>query len=747
MNILKNSKELNKIEDACIQDAAPACVARCPAHVDARGIIKAIKTHDFSGAYKILSTSVPFPHIISETCSRVCERACVRESLGGRVQIGELEKACVFYGYRKSVLNKAFLPKKNEKIAIIGGGLSGLTAAYYSRRKGFHVDIYEKSSELGGKLKSLLQKKMIDDDISILFELGVNVLYNEEIKDISEIEGKYDAIYIATGKGTFDFEIDKETLYVKDNLFAGGSGRTEEYSSIFSLSDGKHAATSIERHLQNVSKTFGRENEGSYDVKFNINKEEIALEKPVVASGATFTKEEAILESTRCIDCRCNECTKGCAFLNHYKTTPKKFIREVRNCLAISVGDRFANEAINSCSECGFCAAVCPVGIDTGNVCGDAKKKMVKTNKMPPSAHDFALNDMAHSNGDDCFLAKHQYGHEKSEYVFFPGCQLGATAADVVKRTYIDLCKRLHGGVGLILGCCGAIAKWAAREELFSDTLDNLKDIWYNMGKPEIITACPTCYKVFTENISEMKVTGIWDIFNKIGLPELEREPLKLAVHDACTTRDYEEIHSSVREVLGKMGMELEELKYSRELTQCCGYGGLIGFVNRELSDKTAEMRIRQSEEEYVVYCINCRDRFMANGKKAYHILELIFNEYDDEIKKFGWSERRSRRENLKRELLKEFWGEHMENATDFEIYLEGNTSEIIEERMILLSDIRSVIERAKSTGKKLKDSATGDFIASCKVGSVTFWVWYTEVEDGYAVHKAYSHRMKIEGM
>ena len=739
------SKELTKVEDICIQDAPPACVAKCPVHVDARGMINAVRSGDFAGAYKLFSAVVPFPRIIAATCPRVCEGVCARASLGGALQIRALECACVKYGYKKSVLNKAFLPKRNEKIAVVGGGLSGLTAAYYLRRKGLHVDVYEKSDKLGGKLKDLLPQETIDDDISILFELDVNTLYNEEVKDVSEIESKYDAIYCATG--TFDFSIESDTFYVRDNLFAGGSGRTEEYSSIVSLSDGKRAATSIERQLQQVSKSFGRENEGSYDTQFQVNADGVERKSPIAATSECFSKEEAIAESERCIDCRCEECTKGCTFLAYYKTNPKKFIREVRNCLAISVGNRFANEAINSCSECGFCGAVCPVGLDTGIVCADAKVKMVETNKMPPSAHDFALNDMAHSNGDDCALVKHQHGHSKSSYVFFPGCQIGATAPDIVKKTYADLCGRLSGGVGFISGCCGAIAKWAAQSELFSDSLNRLVSIWSEMGKPEVITACPTCYHVFSEHTPEIKISGIWDVFRESGLPAVARKPLTLAIHDACTTRKQATIHFTVRELLKEMGMVTEELKYSHELTQCCGYGGLTGFVNHELSDKTAEARITQSPSDFVVYCINCRDRFMANGKKAYHLLELCYGAQDGEIRKFSWSERRRNRENLKRELLNEFWGEKMEEHVDCEISFEGNTRKLIEKRMILLSDIRRVIMNAETTGKKLIDCETGNYIATRKVGKVMFWVWYKPTERGYAVHKAYSHRMKIEGM
>ena len=80
---------------------------------------------------------------------------------------------------------------------------------------------------------------------------------------------------------------------------------------------------------------------------------------------------------------------------------------------------------------------------------------------MPPSAHEFALQDMEFSNSEMATLARPQPGMASSKYLFFPGCQLTGSSPDHVKKTYKYLTDRLEGGVGLMLRCCGAPADWA----------------------------------------------------------------------------------------------------------------------------------------------------------------------------------------------------------------------------------------------------------------------------------------------
>jgi len=113
---------------------------------------------------------------------------------------------------------------------------------------------------------------------------------------------------------------------------------------------------------------------------------------------------------------------------------------------------------INSCMLCGLCEELCPGNFSMAAVCLDARRVMVGQNRMPPSAHEFALRDMAFANGDHCALARHAPGKDSSRHLFFPGCQLTACDPGGVAAAYDDLRARL-GKVGLLLSCCGAPAR------------------------------------------------------------------------------------------------------------------------------------------------------------------------------------------------------------------------------------------------------------------------------------------------
>ena len=160
--------------------------------------------------------------------------------------------------------------------------------------------------------------------------------------------------------------------------------------------------------------------------------------------------------------------------MRHYKSYPKKYLREIYNNLSIAMGTRHANKMINSCTLCGQCASVCPHGLNLGETVLEARRIMVEKGKMPSSAFEFALNDLAYSNSELAFLSRCAPGSKRSDYVFFPGCQLTAAAPGTVERTYRDLLERWNEKTGLLLGCCGVTADWAGETALFAKTKEQL---------------------------------------------------------------------------------------------------------------------------------------------------------------------------------------------------------------------------------------------------------------------------------
>ena len=437
--------------------------------------------------------------------------------------------------------------------------------------------------------------------------------------------------------------------------------------------------------------------------------------------------------------------------MQEYGSYPKSYVRQIYNNDAIVMGLRQGNKMINSCSLCGQCAAICPQGLDLGETCKATRESMVGKGKMPASAYDFALRDMAFNNSEDFALTRHQPGYDSSEYVFFPGCQLSASSPEQVEKIYGYLTEKLAGGVALMLRCCGAPADWAGDQELFQESLKVLVAEWESLGKPKLIVACSTCHSMFRDKFPGL--VSLWELMADLDLPVQDPQVSggKVAVQDACTTRHETVIQDSVRHLLTRLGYEIEELPYSKEQTKCCGFGGLTSFANPGLAKKIVEDRISESATDYVAYCAMCRDNFAAQGKRTFYLLDLIFGTNLEEAAirpRVGFSYRPENRAILRRKLLHLLWNEaapEKEGAfRTINLVLNEQVLELMEDRRILIEDMQQVIEHAERTGQKFINPDTGHNLAHFRPFKVTFWVEYQPQEQGFVVLNIYSHRMEI---
>jgi Fe-S oxidoreductase len=448
------------------------------------------------------------------------------------------------------------------------------------------------------------------------------------------------------------------------------------------------------------------------------------------------------------------ECVKACEYLAHYGRYPRRYVREIYNNLSIVSGTRAANSLINSCSLCGLCGEICPEQLDMGPVNQAARRLMVEQNRMPPSAHDFALRDMAFSNSAHFALARNRPGRRTSDYVLFPGCQLSASSPEHVERVYAYLTDRMGDrSVGLMLGCCGAPANWAGRAALFDSTLAVWREHLQAMGNPTVVLPCSSCHQVFKNHLPEVEIISLWEIFDQYGPPAGAAHPSRtFSVHDPCTTRYEIHIQDSVRNIVERLGYQIEELTLSRERTECCSYGGLMWLANGSLARKVVRRRIAESDADYVTYCIMCRDFFARQGKRTLHILDLIYDEDIDERATRGspgYSQRHENRVRLKRRLLKTIWGEEMDGSQPHEtirLNIAEDVQARLDERLILVEDIQRVIEYAERTRRRLFNPQTGRSLAYFKPTSVTYWVEYQPEGDGFTIFNAYSHRMEVPG-
>jgi Fe-S oxidoreductase len=762
-------------EAQCIQEQPPACTAGCPVHVDARAMAGHARAGNFKAGFAEFAKAVPLPHIVCRVCDHPCEAVCKRAEAGDAVRIRALERACVAFGHDASVLPRRQKNLNGKRVAVVGAGLSGLTVALDLAVKGHDVVVFEARRRPLEQFREgtapILPDTAIEADLARLAVMGIELRCNTRVdlgrgeRGLSDLTKAFDAVYLGVGRQQFDaalLDLDPAgriaiapVTYATSHpkVFAGGSQRyqPEPFSPITSLQDGRYAGLSISRLLQGASLSAGREGEGSYPTRLFTNTHGIASVPAVEPAGPEdgYSRDEAVLEAARCFPCACLECVKACDYLAEYKSYPKRYVREIYNNDGIVMGVRRANRMVNSCSLCGLCGAICPENLNMAEVCLDARESMVASGHMPPSLHEFALRDMAFSTSEAFAMARHAPGLEASAVVFFPGCQLSASSPSHVASAYDFLRTWLPGGVGLMLGCCGAPAHWAGQRDLFASTLATITGAWEGLGRPRIVTACSSCYRMFRDHLRDLPVSSLWTVLDEYGPPPVHPSVRgrPVAIHDPCTTRDDADIQRSVRRILVRQGVEYAELN-EPGYTTCCGYGGLMAFANRAVADKVVRRRVAESERDYLTYCAMCRDVFARSGKRALHVLDVLFaGEGADAAARAdpGFSRRRENRARLKTRLLREVWGEEMtETSDDLDLIVSADVLMRLEQKQILLEDVREVIRRCERSGEKLLDARSGHALGRARPGHVTYWVEYSAEGSRFVVHNAYSHRMQI---
>ncbi len=758
--------ELRVWESRCTQEEMPLCRAACPLQMDVRAFMEAVPG-GAPAARRLVERYLPLPGFFALICDHPCEEACLRRKLGGSLAIGRLEAWCARRAERQT--RPLPLPRKSKSFSIIGDGLAAFVAAWDLTRKGYPVTIFHAGEKPGELMLSLFMdsspygaeavSSAFYSELELMFK-GPLTCERRELNRglLEELCRSSDAVLIdASSAPSLAPEreaVDPLTLTNDGgNICFCGWGDSPAQQA----ADGRKAAATAERAASGVSITASRDKEGKTQSRLHTPLKGI-IAAPRIEGDGPLSDAEACTEASRCIRCQCLACVHECAYLQHYKGYPKMYARQIYNNAAIVKGQHLANNLINGCSLCGQCEELCPDDFSMADLCLAARREMVERGFMPPSAHEFALEDMDTANSELCslFLADPSR-KEACANLFFPGCQLAASRGEQVLRGYEHLRKGLNGGVALGLRCCGVPARWAGREDLFEQSVQEIREQWEALGRPRVITACASCLKTLKDSQPDMTLISLWEVLEK-ECPEPEsRLPETLSIQDPCSARHDSAWLSSVRSLLARHGVTVEEPGLSREKTACCGYGGLTWSAQPEVASAMASHRASQLPHDAVASCIMCRDRLVAEGKKCLHMFDVLFpcedtKPFDPAEPGPGLSARRANRAKLKRMALREIAGadipEPEESGADVQISPE--LLEKLEGRHILKEDILRVIYEAEQNKTAFLDRQSGHLLASWRPSRVTYWVEYSvdERPEGrvFTVHDAYSHRMIVPG-
>ncbi|EHL19204.1 NAD(P)-binding protein [Peptoanaerobacter stomatis] len=192
----------------CLNTQPVPCVSLCPAGIDIPGYIALVKEERYADAIRLIRKDNPLPTTCAYICEHPCEERCRRNMIDDSINIRGIKR--VASDYAREVDPPKCNISTGKKIAIIGGGPAGLSAAYYLQLMGHQTTVYEMLPKLGGMLRYgipnyRLPKKRLDDDIDAILKTGVEVKFGIKIGvdiDFNELSKKYDATLITIGAST-----------------------------------------------------------------------------------------------------------------------------------------------------------------------------------------------------------------------------------------------------------------------------------------------------------------------------------------------------------------------------------------------------------------------------------------------------------------------------------------------------------------------------------------------------------------
>jgi ferredoxin len=365
-----------------VGDCEAPCQLVCPAHMNIPLMNRLIAAGDFAKALEVVKRDIAIPSILGQICPAPCEAGCRRKQVDEAVSICLLKRIS---GDEDLKREAPYRPEvaipTGKRVAIIGSGPAGLSAAWYLQRKGHQAILFEKEGQAGGDLlkieEELLSHEMMEREIAYILSSGVEIRYNEQVDETSfpKIVEEFDAVVVAIGtlregmsvfgltKGNQGIVADKQSYLTScPKVFAIGNALRSSKLAVRSAGQGKEVAVVLDHFLNNGSVEPYRERFSSKfgklaDIEFEhyLREAEPTLRQRPGREG--FTRELAIQEARRCMHCDCRN-PESCVLRelsDKYQASQRRFSSPDRKMVEKLIHREGIVYEPNKCIKCGIC--------------------------------------------------------------------------------------------------------------------------------------------------------------------------------------------------------------------------------------------------------------------------------------------------------------------------------------------------------------------------------------------------------